>query len=227
MLIFPAIDLYDGKAVRLYKGDYAQMTVYSENPPEIAETFCQQGADCLHLVDLEGAKTGETPNLDTIKRIRAAAPLFIEVGGGVRSMAVVERYLEAGIDRVILGTAAVTDPVFLREAVETYREKIAVGVDIRDGKVAIRGWLEKSERDAFDFGREQAEYLSLTYPLLGLALTELDEDAPFGTAAIEFQTTLLNPDGSLRYPADEFLQKAPEAYQGVQTVYQREGRVRS
>ena len=154
MLIFPAIDLYDGKAVRLYKGDYAHMTVYSENPPEIAETFCQQGADCLHLVDLEGAKTGETPNLETIRRIRAAAPLFIEVGGGVRSMAVVERYLEAGIDRVILGTAAVTDPVFLREAVETYREKIAVGVDIRDGKVAIKGWTEKSALDAFDFCRE-------------------------------------------------------------------------
>ena len=154
MLIFPAIDLYDGKAVRLYKGDYAQMTVYSENPPEIAETFYKAGAACLHLVDLEGAKTGETPNLETIKRIREAAPLFIEVGGGVRSMEVVERYLNAGIDRVILGTAAVTDPAFLRGAVETYREKIAVGVDIKDSKVAIKGWLEKSERDAFDFSRE-------------------------------------------------------------------------
>ncbi len=154
MLIFPAIDLYDGKAVRLYKGDYAQMTVYSENPPEIAEAFHKAGAGCLHLVDLEGAKNGETPNLETIKRIRAAAPLFIEVGGGVRSMEVVERYLNAGIDRVILGTAAVTDPVFLRGAVETYKEKIAVGVDIRDGKVAIRGWTEKSELDAFDFCRE-------------------------------------------------------------------------
>lgn len=154
MLIFPAIDLYDGKAVRLYKGDYAQMTVYSENPPEIAEAFYKAGAECLHLVDLEGAKTGETPNLETISRIRKSAPLFIEVGGGVRSMEVVERYLNAGIDRVILGTAAVTDPVFLRGAVETYKEKIAVGVDIRDGKVAIRGWTEKSERDAFDFCRE-------------------------------------------------------------------------
>ena len=151
MLIFPAIDLYDGKAVRLYKGDYAQMTVYSENPPEIAEAFCQQGAGCLHLVDLEGAKTGETPNIETIRRIRASASLFTEVGGGVRSMTVIERYLEAGIDRVILGTAAVTDPAFLREAVGTYKEKIAVGVDIKDGKVAIRGWLEKSEQDAFDF----------------------------------------------------------------------------
>ena len=154
MLIFPAIDLYDGKAVRLLKGDYAQMTIYSENPPKIAEAFYSAGASCLHLVDLEGAKTGETPNLETIKRIRAAAPLFTEVGGGVRSMAVVERYLNAGIDRVILGTAAVTDPAFLREAVETYGEKIAVGVDIKDGKVAIRGWTEKSERDAFDFCRE-------------------------------------------------------------------------
>ncbi len=154
MLIFPAIDLYDGKAVRLYKGDYAQMTVYSENPPEIAEAFDQQGAKCLHLVDLEGAKTGETPNLETIRRIRSSAPLFIEVGGGVRSMAVVERYLNAGIDRVILGTAAATDPAFLRKAVETYQEKIAVGVDIRDGNVAIRGWTEKSALDAFDFCRE-------------------------------------------------------------------------
>ena len=154
MLIFPAIDLYDGKAVRLYKGDYNQMTVYSENPPELAEAFRAAGATHMHLVDLEGAKTGETPNLETIRRIREAVPLFIEVGGGVRSMEIVERYLDAGIDRVILGTAAVTDPSFLRAAVSKYGEKIAVGVDIRDGKVAIRGWTEKSAFDAFDFCRE-------------------------------------------------------------------------
>ena len=154
MLIFPAIDLYDGKAVRLYKGDYSQMTVYSENPPELAEAFRAAGATHMHLVDLEGAKTGETPNLETIRRIREAVPLFIEVGGGVRSMEIVERYLDAGIDRVILGTAAVTDPSFLRAAVSKYGEKIAVGVDIRDGKVAIRGWTEKSAFDAFDFCRE-------------------------------------------------------------------------
>ncbi len=154
MLIFPAIDLYDGKAVRLYKGDYSQMTVYSENPPELAEAFRAAGATHMHLVDLEGAKTGETPNLETIRRIREAVPLFIEVGGGVRSMEIVERCLDAGIDRVILGTAAVTDPSFLRAAVSKYGEKIAVGVDIRDGKVAIRGWTEKSAFDAFDFCRE-------------------------------------------------------------------------
>ena len=154
MLIFPAIDLYDGKAVRLYKGDYNQMTVYSENPPELAEAFRAAGATHMHLVDLEGAKTGETPNLETIRRIRAAVPLFIEVGGGIRSMDIAARYLDAGIDRVILGTAAVTDPTFLRAAVSKYGEKISVGVDIRDGKVAIRGWTEKSAFDAFDFCRE-------------------------------------------------------------------------
>ena len=157
MLIFPAIDLVQGKAVRLYKGDYAQMTVYSEDPPELAEAFYRAGATHMHLVDLEGAKTGETPNLETIRNIREAVPLFIEVGGGVRSMEVVARYLDAGIDRVILGTAAVTDPAFLLRAVEKYGEKIAVGVDIRDGRVAIKGWLEKSERDAFDFCREMQE----------------------------------------------------------------------
>ena len=154
MLIFPAIDLYDGKAVRLYKGDYNQMTVYSENPSELAEAFRAAGATHMHLVDLEGAKTGETPNLETIRRIRAAVPLFIEVGGGIRSMDIAARCLDAGIDRVILGTAAVTDPSFLRAAVSKYGEKIAVGVDIRDGKVAIRGWTEKSAFDAFDFCRE-------------------------------------------------------------------------
>lgn len=154
MLIFPAIDLYDGKAVRLYKGDYNQMTVYSENPPELAEAFRAAGATHMHLVDLEGAKTGETPNLETIRRIRETVPLFIEVGGGVRNMEVVERYLDAGINCVILGTAAVTDPSFLRAAVSKHGEKIAVGVDIKDRKVAIRGWTEKSAFDAFAFCRE-------------------------------------------------------------------------
>ena len=153
MLIFPAIDLYEGKAVRLYKGDYQQMTVYSDDPPALARGFCDMGAKCLHLVDLEGARTGETPNLETVRAIREAAPLFIELGGGVRSMEVVERYLDAGIDRVIIGTAAVTDPAFLMKALEKYGEKIAVGVDIRDGRVAIKGWTESSGLVAFDFCR--------------------------------------------------------------------------
>lgn len=151
MLIFPAIDLYEGKAVRLFKGDYNEMTVYSQNPLEVAKKFEELGAVCLHLVDLEGARDGSTPNLSVIKNITAQTRLFTEVGGGIRDMKTVETYLLAGVDRVILGTAAVTDEEFLKTAVAKYGEKIAVGVDIKDGKVAIRGWREKSELDAFDF----------------------------------------------------------------------------
>lgn len=151
MVIYPAIDLYDGKAVRLYKGDYAQMTVYNENPVAVALDFKACGATHIHLVDLEGAKSGTTPNLETVCAIKKAAGLFCEIGGGVRSMEVVERYLEAGVDRVILGTAAVTDETFLKAAVDAYGEKIAVGIDIREGYVAIKGWTEKSQEEAMDF----------------------------------------------------------------------------
>ena len=151
MNIFPAIDLFQGKAVRLYKGDYAQMTVYSDNPPEIARDFLNKGAKFIHLVDLEGAKSGKPENLETIKRIIETGDLFVEVGGGIRSVDTVEAYLSIGVNRVILGTAAVTDPDFLKEALERYGEKIAVGVDIKDGFVAIKGWTEKSQLTAEDF----------------------------------------------------------------------------
>ena len=151
MLIFPAIDLFEGKAVRLFKGDYAQMTVYNENPLAVAEDFKRAGATCLHVVDLEGAKSGETPNIDTVTALSAVEGLFVEVGGGIRSMEVVDRYLSAGVDRVILGTAAVKDEAFLRAAVAKYGEKIAVGVDIKDGFVAIKGWTEKSDLEAMAF----------------------------------------------------------------------------
>ena len=151
MYIFPAIDLYEGKAVRLFKGDYNQMTIYSDNPAEIAADFASSGATHLHLVDLEGAKFGTTPNLKTIEKILSTTGMFTEVGGGIRSMEVVDTYLTAGVSRVILGTAAVNDPDFLHRAVDKYGEKIAVGVDIKDGMVAIKGWTEKSALDAFDF----------------------------------------------------------------------------
>ena len=144
MYIFPAIDLYDGKAVRLYKGDYAQMTVYSDNPIEIARDFEAAGAKFIHMVDLEGARDGSTPNLSTVADVARNTSLFVEIGGGIRDMATIEKYLAVGVSRVILGTAAVNDEAFLRLAVETYGEKIAVGVDIKDGYVAIKGWLEQS-----------------------------------------------------------------------------------
>ena len=151
MIIYPAIDLYEGKAVRLYKGNYAEMTVYSDNPVEIARDFKAQGATHMHLVDLEGAKTGGTPNLATVERLIADTDMFVEVGGGIRNMDVVERYLSAGISRVILGTAAVTDPVFLEKAVGRYGSKVAVGVDLKDGYVAIKGWTEKSSLTGAEF----------------------------------------------------------------------------
>ena len=151
MIILPAIDLYGGKAVRLFKGDYNQMTVYSETPVSVACDFEKSGAKWVHLVDLEGAKDGTTPNIETVTAIAKNTSLLCEIGGGIRSMETVERYFSAGVSRVILGTAAVTDEAFLREAVAKYGEKIAVGADIKDGKIAIKGWLEKSDIDAFDF----------------------------------------------------------------------------
>ena len=154
MILFPAIDLYEGKAVRLFKGDYAQMTVYSEHPEEIGKDFAACGATHAHLVDLEGAKSGETPNLETVIRIRESSGLFCEIGGGIRSMEVVKRYLDAGLDRVILGTAAVEDERFLTAAVEKYGERIAVGADVRDGFIAVKGWTEKSAIGLMDFCRK-------------------------------------------------------------------------
>ena len=151
MLIYPAIDLFECKAVRLYKGDYNKMTVYSNNPPEIAEDFKKCGATHIHVVDLEGAKNGTTPNFDTVIEIKRRSGLFCEVGGGIRDMDTVDRYITAGIDRVILGTAAVTNEGFVKEAVSKYGSKIAVGIDIKDGFAAIKGWTEKSELTAFEF----------------------------------------------------------------------------
>ena len=151
MHIFPAIDLYEKKAVRLYKGDYDKMTVYSDDPLAVALDFEKKGAKFIHLVDLEGAKFGTTPNIAVVSTIAQSTSLFTEIGGGIRNIETVKKYFEAGVDRVILGTAAVENEEFLAAAVAEYGDMIAVGVDIKDGKVAIKGWIEKSELDAFDF----------------------------------------------------------------------------
>lgn len=151
MYIYPAIDLYGGKAVRLYKGDYAQMTVYSDDPVSVAKDFAAAGASHIHLVDLEGAKIGKPANLETIAKIVETTGLFAEVGGGIRDMETVDSYLSIGVSRVILGTAAVKDPDFLHAALQKYGEKIAVGVDLKDGYVAIKGWTETSDLKAEEF----------------------------------------------------------------------------
>ena len=151
MHIFPAIDLYGGAAVRLLKGDYQKMTVYNTDPLAVALDFEASGAEFLHMVDLEGAKDGTTPNLDVVRSIAQKTNLKVEIGGGIRSMETVDKYLSAGVYRVILGTAAVTDRPFLCAALEKYGDKIAVGADIKDGFVAIKGWLETSEISCEEF----------------------------------------------------------------------------
>ena len=151
MLILPAIDLYEQKAVRLYKGDYDNMTVYSDNPLEVARKFQECGATFIHLVDLEGAKNGTTPNLDIVRKIVEYTDLDVEIGGGIRDDETVRKYIDIGVRRVILGTAAVTDDDFLRRCIDKYKDSIAVGVDLKDGYVAIKGWTEKSQKTADEF----------------------------------------------------------------------------
>ena len=153
MKIFPAIDLRDGKAVRLYQGNYDQMTVYSDSPVDVAKSFKAKGASCLHLVDLDGAKDGRLVNFETIKEIVEEVDMYVEVGGGIRDEERIKQYLELGVGRVILGTIAVKDPGFLEAMLTKYGEKIAVGVDARDGFVAINGWKEITDRESFEFCR--------------------------------------------------------------------------
>lgn len=154
MKIFPAIDLLGGKAVRLTKGDYDKSTVYSDDPVSVAEGFFADGARYLHIVDLDGAKEGKTTNFDTVSRIINATGMYCEIGGGIRDMERIERYLSVGVDRVILGTAAVNDPDFRRAAVKEYGDKIAIGVDAKDGFVAVSGWLDKTNIAGVDFCRQ-------------------------------------------------------------------------
>ncbi len=157
MELFPAIDLKDGQAVRLFQGDYDQMTVYSQSPVDVARRFKEAGARNLHLVDLDGAKDGRLVNFDSIKAIVSHMDLFVEVGGGIRDEERIRQYLDLGVGRVILGTIAVKEPEFLRQMVAKYKEKIAVGVDVKDGLVAINGWKETTDKDGMEFCRYLAE----------------------------------------------------------------------
>lgn len=154
MEIFPAIDIRNGNVVRLTEGDYNRMTVYGSSPLEMAETFVKKGAKNLHMVDLDGAKDGTPVNFDVIKSVAETGKLFTEVGGGIRDEKRIEDYLSLGVNRVILGTVAVRNFAFVEEAVKKYGDKIAVGVDARDGKVAVSGWLETTEIDSLDFCRK-------------------------------------------------------------------------
>lgn len=185
MEIFPAIDLVGGKAVRLFKGDYNQMTVYSDNPLDVALDFQQKGAEFIHLVDLEGAKDGTTPNIDVVKQIVENTSLFAEIGGGIRNIKTVEKYLSIGVGRVILGTAAVNDEAFLKEALAKFGDKIAVGIDIKDGFVAIKGWKENSGIDPFEF-TEKMQYLGVKY----IICTDVSKDGAMKGTNLELYKKL-------------------------------------
>lgn len=153
MILFPAIDIRGGKCVRLIQGDYNKEDVYG-NPVEMAEKWESIGAEALHVVDLDGAKEGVSQNLDVIKEIVETTNVPIQVGGGIRSIQAIEKLVEIGVSRIILGTAALENPEFLKEAVETFKEKIAVSIDAKNGYVATEGWTKTSERQAADFAKE-------------------------------------------------------------------------
>ena len=185
MIIYPAIDLYEGKTVRLKRGDYSQMTVYNDDPLSAALSFKNAGAEALHIVDLEGACTGKPADSDVIKRIVTESGMFTQVGGGIRTPETIEMYLNAGVKRIILGTAAVSVPGFLQDAVSRYGEAVAVSVDIKDGFVAIKGWTESSDKDAIEFCGTVDELGVKT-----LICTDISKDGMMSGTNIELYDTL-------------------------------------
>lgn len=185
MNIIPAIDLIGGKAVRLVKGDYNKVTVYSDTPTEVARSFEKCGARFMHVVDLDGAKEGSTENYDTIRAIVEITSLSVEVGGGIRNMDTVKKYIDIGVDRVIIGTAAVKDPEFLSAAVDAYPENIAVGIDVKDGMVAIKGWTELSAYSCFDFCEKMQSVGVKT-----IICTDVSKDGMMSGTNLELYSTL-------------------------------------
>lgn len=157
VIIFPAIDILKGNCVRLIQGDYNQETIYSHSPVDMARIWEEKGAEYIHVVDLDGAKSGESPNMALIQEIAKTVKVPIQVGGGIRSVEVIEQYVSSGVSRVIIGTAAIEDPYFLQAAVESFGAKIAVSIDARNGYVATDGWTETSEVKATDLVKQLEE----------------------------------------------------------------------
>lgn len=190
MKIFPAIDLLNEKVVRLYQGDYEQQEIFGEDPVAFAKGFEDKGAKYLHLIDLDGAKDGELRYFKTAEKIVEQTNLFVEVGGGIRDKATIKRCLQAGVHRVIIGTLPQKNPSLAKELIEKYGEKIAVGVDARDGKVAVEGWLETTETDAFEFCKELASWGVKT-----IIFTEISRDGTGQGINIPLYQQLLEIEG--------------------------------
>lgn len=215
MIIIPAIDLKDGQAVRLYKGDYQQKTVYSSTPEQIALDFENMGADYLHVVDLDGAKEGTTTNLQTIKKIRETISIPMELGGGIRNIQTVDLYLnDIGIDRVILGTAAIENPEFLKIALEKYGPKrIVVGVDVKDGYVSTSGWLKTSEVHYLDFLKE-LEKIGIQY----IVCTDISKDGTLTGPSFELYENIYN-NSSIQFVVSGGVKDANDIYQANEKGY--------
>lgn len=171
MKIFPAIDILNQKVVRLYQGDYNQSTIFGEDPLVYAKHFAAQGAKYLHLVDLDGAKDGKQRHFEIAQKIAQTTNLFVELGGGVRDEESIKQCLASGVNRVILGTVAQKNPTFTKQMLAKYQDKIAIGVDSRDGKVAVDGWLETTQTDAFEFCQQLAKWQAKT-----IIFTEISRD---------------------------------------------------
>lgn len=178
--ILPAIDLLDGKVVRLKKGDYNQVTVYSDNPAEFARKWSDSGADGIHLVDLDGAKVGKPVNRDAIRAIVREADIPVEIGGGIRSVQTVTEYLDLGVYQVILGTAAIENPDLVLAAADIYPDRILVGIDVKDGKPATKGWLETAELDPVELADKFA-----SMGAAGIIYTDISRDGALAGANVE------------------------------------------
>ncbi len=157
MRLYPAIDMINGQCVRLVQGDYSKKTTFSDDPLTVALRWQEQGGEFIHLVDLDGAKSGNMPNFDIVCRIAATLNIPVEIGGGIRDMHAVSHYLEHGVNRVILGTAAIKNPEFVKEAVREYGERIVIGIDAKDGMVAVSGWEEVSQISALTLAKQMED----------------------------------------------------------------------
>jgi phosphoribosylformimino-5-aminoimidazole carboxamide ribotide isomerase len=184
VILYPAIDIRGGKAVRLLRGDYERETAYDADPVDAARRWASEGAEFLHVVDLDGAKAGEPRNLEAVRRIAAAVGCPIQVGGGLRDRSSLEASLEAGAERVVIGTAALRDPQFLQEALDDHGERVVVSVDAREGKVALSGWTQTSELDVAD------------------AVSQLNE-----RGVARFLCTAIEVDGTMEGPAIDQLNR--------------------
>ncbi len=190
MKIFPAIDIRGGRVVRLLQGDYDKETVYSEDPLEVARGFEKTGASCLHIVDLDGARDGRPVNFPAIEKIVTGTDMFIEIGGGIRDEDRIKKYLSLGVSRVILGTVAAKDPDFAGRMARKYGEKIAVGVDVRDGRIAVQGWREATDIDGIEFCRELRDMGVKT-----VIYTDISKDGGLGGTNIDVYRKLRDIQG--------------------------------